>query len=217
MLHTFWSHDFGAFVFGRKVLKSEANAQLELLVAQSGAKSKSETGEQDFWEKGLQEIVKSHTRFGRVGIFFDRRNSAAKTFCDTVAKTKLEYSPSEKKRSEKEVRITSFQTQVLCNLANEEMSDSVEFRRLARKFIRPAKHAHCDTIFFLDAIMGEEKTRKILKHIAGTQIQLFFPDDFMEELKSGERKTRSIKIESEDEEVFTKKIAEKILRTKLKK
>ncbi len=217
MSHTFWSHDFGAFVFGRKVLKSDQTAQLEFQVAQVGKQPKSTTSERDFWEQGVKEIAKSHTRFGRVGIFFNRGNDEAKTFCDTVAKTKLEYSPSEKKRAKKEAKITPFQTQALCNLANEGLSDTVEFRRLARKFIRPAKHAHCDTIFFLDAILGEEKTRKILKHIAGTQIKLFFPDDFLGELKDEKSKTRAIKIESGDEDIFTKKMAEKILQTKLKK
>jgi hypothetical protein len=214
MSHTFWSHDFGAFVFGRVVLKIDPQAQLELCVSQTGKKKG--MSESDFWEKGVGEIAKSQTRFGRVSLFFDRGNKEAESFCKEVAKTKLEYSPSETKRSEKTLQLTPFQTQALCLLANEGLSDSVEFRRLARKFIRPAKHAHCDTIFFLDAILGEEKTRKILQHIAGTQIKLFFPDDFMGKGKPSATKTRDIKIESEDDTEFTKEIAEKILRTKLK-
>jgi len=215
MSYQFWSHDFGAFVFGRKVLQSDQTAHLEFQVAQAGEQPKATTSEQDFWEQGVKEIAKSQTRFGRVGISFDRGNKEAKTFCDTVAKMNLEYSPTDKRRSEKSLRISPFETQVLCNLANEGLSDTVEFRRLARKFIRPAKHAHCDTIFFLDAIMGEEKTRTILKHLAGSQIKLFFPDDFFEISKSENNKTRDIKFISEDDEIFTKKRAENILRTKL--
>ncbi len=215
MTHTFWSRDFGAFVFGRAILKKNPKAQLELHVAQTGEKKG--ISENDLWEKGVQEILKSQTRFGRVGLFFDRGNSEASPFCNNVVKTKADYTPQEPRRAEKKAKFTPFQMQTLCSFANEGLSDSVEFRRLARKFIRPAKHAHCDTIFFLDVILGEEKTRKILQHIAGTQIKLFFPDDFLGETKASTAKERVIKIESGEENVFTRKMAEKILRTKLKK
>ncbi len=215
MSQKFWSRDFGAFVFGRAVLKNDAKAQLELHVAQTGKKEG--LGEEDFWEKGFLEIAKSHTRFGRVGLFFNRGNKEAQSFCNNVAKIELDYSPKDIRRAEKEIKIIPISTQALCILANEGLADSVEFRRLTRKFIRQAKHAHCDTIFFLDAIFGEEKTRKILKHIAGTQIQLFFPDDFLGELKPSNTKERSIKIESEEDPEFTQKRAESVLRTKLKR
>ncbi len=215
MSDTFWSRDFGAFVFGRTLLKTDPNAQLEFNVAQAGTKKGA--SESDFWEKGMGEILKSHTRFGRVGLFHERTNKEAKDFCNGVAKTKRDYSPTDEKRARKTPELTAFQMQGVCALANEGLADSVEFRRLMRKVLRHAKHAHCDSIFFLDAIMGEEKTRSILKHLAGPQIKLFFPDDFMDMGKPSTEKERKIKIESEDAEQFTRKIAEKILRTKLKK
>ncbi len=215
MVHTFWSRDFGAFVFGRAVLKIDPNAQLEFHVVQVGTKKG--VSESDFWDKGVQEILKSHTRFGRVGLFHERVNKEAKDFCNDVVKTKQDYSPNDERRARKTPELTAFQMQGVLSLANEGLADSVEFRRLTRKFIRHAKHAHCDTIFFLDAILGEEKTRTILKHLAGTQIKLFFPDDFMEEVKPSTAKERVVKIESEDDEEFTRKMAEKILCTKLKK
>ena len=215
MSDTFWSRDFGAFVFGRAVLKIDPNAQLEFHVAQAGAKKG--VNESDFWDKGVQEILKLHTRFGRIGLFHERGNKEARNFCNDVVKTKKDHSTSDERRARKTPELTAFQMQGVLSLANEGLADSVEFRRLARKFIRPAKHAHCDTIFFLDAILGEEKTRTILKHLAGTQIKLFFPDDFMERRKPSTAKTRTLKIESGDEDEFTRKMAEKILRTKMKK
>ena len=215
MSDTFWSRDFGAFVFGRAVLKKDPNAQLELNVVQAGKKVG--MSESDFWDKGLGDILKLHTRFGRVGLFHERTNKEAGEFCEGVSKTKRDYSPSDKRRSRKEPILRSFEMQGVCALANEGLADSVEFRRLTRKFIRHAKHAHCDTIFFLDAILGEEKIRMILKHLAGTQIKLFFPDDFMDMGKPSTAKERKITIESGDGDEFTRKMAEKILRTKLKK
>ena len=106
-------------------------------------------------------------------------------------------------------------------MANEAMADSVEFRRLARKYLRKAKHIHCDTIFFPEAIMGEEKTRKILQHIVGTQMKCVFVSDFVfenEEIKKKIKssKKRNISIISGDDADFTGKRAEGILRTKLK-
>ncbi len=222
----FQSTDFGALVFGREVLKKNPNAVLKLWVGTPPIPPSKEgrdiACESDFWETGLQKILSGLTHFGRIGIFYDRKNIAAKAFfCKDRFET-CPYKCKEKdKRAEKMPQFHTFETQALHHLANEGLADTVEFRRLARKFLRHAKNAHCDTIFFTEAIFGEEKTRKILQHIAGTQMRVMVPNDFIEILKqvqddNKKNQKRSIKIHTGDDVEFTRKRAEEILRTKLR-
>lgn len=226
---------------GREVLKSRPDAILEFWVGQETPsipltkgdkkddaperkpKDRRVLCESDLWEPAIQSIVGEITRFGRIGIFCDRKNTDAKEFfCQDRLKTcPYEYKPKDK-RAEKSPRLSFFETQVLHHMANEGMADSVEFRRLARKFLRHTKHAHCDTIFFCEAIFGEGKTRKILQHLAGTQMKVVVPSDFVflsitETAPSQKQEIkRGITIYTEDSLEFTKKRAETILRTKLK-
>lgn len=211
MKKSFQSADFGAFVFGRKVLIGFPKATLSLEVQTACDKPT----EQDLWNIGIGNILNGETRFGRIACFFDRKNRAARIFCKKLDLKKFKYIPKKPHRAEKEARFSHFETQVLHETANEGLSDSVEFRRLARKYIRHAKHANVDTIYWLETIFAEEKTRQILDHLAGSQIKNVFPVDFLalEDIKEGNK--RKLEIVSGDDAVFTHKRAEMILKSKV--
>lgn len=212
-MYTFSGNDFGAFVFGRKVLLQNPQAGISFVIGKKSAEKS--VSESDFWESGIIDICKNKTRFGRIGVVYDRKNKAAKDFCENLEIKEEQYSPQEKRNhTEKNPRIFFIETQILREMAHEGLADSVEFRRLARKQLRPLKHANVDTVFFLENILAEEKTRKILKHIQGTQQRLCFPVDFFK-TSDEQSKKRKIEIESDENEDFVRIRAEKILKTKL--
>ncbi len=214
--------DFGIFVLGRTILKQYPKAKIKFFFKKI-SKEKESIKESDFRERGIKEILSEITRFGRIGVFLDRKNLEAKTFFQKQIvesdQTKYlnDYNPKDTRRAEKKPNITLFDTQLLRDFANEGLADSVEFRRLTRKFIRNAKNAGCDTIFFPEAIFGEKKTQQILQQIAGTQMKVVTLKDFFPIPKIDSTK-REIKIcWQEESKEFLKKRAEKILETKLGK
>jgi hypothetical protein len=206
------SRDFGAFVFGRKILKNFPQASLHFEVQMDFLSP----FEESFWEKGMENSLNGKTKFGRIACFFDRKNNAAREFCKNIDIQKYKYIPRKPHRAARVASNVSFETQILHEMANEGMADTVEFRRLARKYIRSAKHANVDTIFWLETIFAEEKTRQILNHLAGSQIENVFPVDFfeMEWVTDGDH--RVLEIKTGDDLVFTHSRAEQILRTKVK-
>ncbi len=150
----------------------------------------------------------------------DRKNKEAKTFYEQIDVKSLDYQPIDKRRAEKIPQLSFFESQVVCEMANEGMADSVEFRRLIRKFLRKVKSFNCDTVLLADAILGEEKTKKIVQYLAGPRLKVFVPSDFLfevvDECELEKSEQREIKIETGDDVEFTKLRAEKILRTKIK-
>jgi hypothetical protein len=214
----FISNDFGAFVFGREILKKKQFSEIEFYVkTKVDDLSKNSFCEKSFWNTSVELAIKE-SKFGRVGIFFDREEFEAKIFftISNLEKFKKKYLPKNK-RAEKNLQISIFETQILKKMANENWADSVEFRRIARKFIRYAKNSNIDTILFADAILGEEKACKILQKIAGSQIRCVFLKECLgEDFFQATDTKGSIKIKTGDELSFTKKIAEKILKKKIK-
>ena len=207
------SNDLSAFVYGRKILKQSPQASIEFIL-QDGTKQ-SNTSEQ-FWNTALSDIAKNQTRFGRVGLIYDRKNKIAKNFVESFNFEALEYKAQEERaHTEKKLRITILETQILTEIANEGFADSVEFRRLARKQLRPLRHANIDTIFFFEDILSEEKTRKILSTIIGGQRKLMFPIDyFTPEIQETNKRKIEIISDTEDE-LFLKNRAEQILKTQI--
>ena len=207
------SNDLSAFVYGRKILKQNPQASIEFIL-QDGAEQ-SNTSEQ-FWNTALSDIAKNQTRFGRVGLIYDRKNKIAKKFVESFNFEALEYKAQEERaHTEKKLRITILETQILTEIANEGFADSVEFRRLARKQLRPLRHANIDTIFFFEDILSEEKTRKILSTIIGGQRKLMFPIDyFTPEIQETNKRKIEIISDTEDE-LFLKNRAEQILKTQI--
>lgn len=208
MNYSFSGCDYGIFVFGRRVLSVEKTAHITFEL-----ESKSFHVQELYWDKGIEQIAKE-SRFGRLGIVYERKNKLAPLLVYKICSSEIDYTPKEK-RSEKVLSIKPYETQILWELANEGLSDTVEFRRLARKYIRKAKNEHRDSLFFLDAIMGEEKTKKILEHIAGTQIKLYFPSDFLEIDTTQSHEKRHLEINTQESKEFTHRRAEEILQTKI--
>ena len=216
----FHGKDFGPLVFGQDILRKTPNSDLKFQVQTDNCKNKDSFSENDFWETALQNITESKTKFGRIAILIERKNTEAKTFFQKADLSKYKYQPTNK-RAEKKPKIIIIETQALQELANEGLSDTVEFRRILRKSVRKIKSQHIDTIFFPSAIFGEEKTKKIINHISGTQIQCYFPSDFILENKKIAQaittsKKQNLEIKTTDDKDFTKTRTEKILKTKLK-
>ena len=208
MNYSFGGPDYGIFVFGRKVLAVDKSAHITFKLD-----PKSFHVQELYWDKGIEQIAKA-TRFGRIGIVYERKNILAPLFVYKICSEGIIYTPKEK-QSEKTLSVKPYETQILWELANEGLADTVEFRRLARKYIRKAKNEHRDSLFFLDAILGENKTRKILHHIAGTQIKLYFPSDFLEIDTTQSHEKRSLEIKTQESKEFTHHRAEQILQTKI--
>lgn len=202
--------DFGALVIGREILKRFPSASLEFIMA---------PGENFYHDFGEVWSKFSDFHFGKpeqnfrapVGVFCDRK------YCDffedqIIGKEK------------------SFAYAILASLVQEGFGDSVEFRRLGRKFLRSAKHAHIRTLICPDLLMGAEKTPQVLRHLAGTQMRVvtvvdlmeflwdtredFFPANFFDSKK----RQISIKISNQIETdiTFIKKRSENILQTKIR-
>ena len=218
-----WGFDFGPFVLAREILRKGGRGFFELHVKQSEEPNDdSFISESEIWDMAVRSIIQEKTRFGRVGIFIERKNTFALDYFAALDVSKYSYK-QRNRRAEKVPNLQIFPTQVLAEMVNEGMEDSVEFRRLTRKFIRKAKNHHCDTLFFPDSIMGAEKAGKIIQHLAGTQLRCFFVPDWIEEFMGdkgiGIEKEGGIEflIHSGDGVEFTRERGEGVLRVKLKK
>jgi len=232
----FFGNDLGIFVFGQEILKQFPQARISFYLTQKSSVLEYNTGggctsveiqnknfisENNFWEIGLLEILKLHTRFGRIGIMCDSRNIECQNFFAKINLGNFNYHPKDKKRAEKNPVINLFNYKLLKNFANEGLTDTVEFRRLARKYIRQAKSHKCDSLYFPEIIFGEEKTKKILQHLAGSQMKIFTTADFFEIPLSNsykEEKKRDIKIFYNPKNIDLadlKVLSEKFLKTKI--
>ncbi len=199
--------DFGVFVLARHLLRQHQALSIRMHIDPKTSPQTQETLYAPLMQKAIQE-----TPFGRIGLFYERSNQIAAQWIEKN-KTTFPYQPRTK-RSQTHVCFTIQATPILLSMIHEGIHDSVEFRRLARKHIRPFKNAHCDTIVFFDSLFGDEKARSILSHIAGKQIRLLFPDDVFDPLVKSESK-RNLSITSFEPLDFTQKRAESLLKTKL--
>ncbi|HEY5713953.1 MAG TPA: hypothetical protein VIT68_01245 [Candidatus Gracilibacteria bacterium] len=159
--------DVGICALGRALSKSDQTLSIHFLKQ----KTQQSLSEEDFWELGISHILREITRFGRIGIFYDHGSETLPQTIINLAAQKP-YQPQAQKRAEKVALIKSFPTQILKNMALEGWGSSVEFRRIARPFLRQAKNHHLDTIFFPESIFAEASTQKTLQHLAGTQLKV---------------------------------------------
>lgn len=226
---TLSGNNLGIFVYGAMILKKYNQAQLRFVLHDNPGTN--DLFQAPLLDSAFQKIL-TETRFGRIGILYDRKNFWAKhvqtnpsLILDTHRVSSV-YAPSDK-RAVQTPEIRGFEYQVLCDMAQEGLSTSLEFRRLARKYLRPAKHAHCDTLLFLDGIMGEIATRKQWQALAGTQQSVVCLSDFVLDLPvvsqkiSQQNGPRVIELVLDDswyqQKDFVYLRAEQILRTKLKR
>ncbi len=243
---SFFSHDFGDFVLAKKILEKYPQNILQFTIIalpksllELPSSKFTKTIETSFnrqhypviWELALQNILQNKTKFGRIGLFYDQHNHEFENFSKILQQqTQLKnnqysYEPLSPKRAEKTPKINLFPTPFVTSMANNMIADSVEFRRLIRKYIRKAKNANCDTIMFGESIMEESKISKIIQHIAGSQMKVsYFSDFFLKGLPVNLWKSDSIikpkkqiEIWTDLELEFTKNHAEKLLGRKLAK
>jgi len=205
----FWGKDFGIIALA----KAYPAEKITIKISRDFL-NREIIQESDFWFPAIKNIVEEKTKFGRIGIFYSRKNKEAKSFYRELANKDFNYK-QKNPRSEKSAKFSFIEMQVLGEMANEGLADSVEFRRILRKYIRNAKHLHLDSILFLEAIFAEKRIQQIIRQISGTQIKIYFVTDFIEGNQNPAKS--QFKIETYDDLMFTKKRAEQILERKLKK
>ncbi len=176
-----WSDDNAALVVARTILKQEPRISLQIFLG--GTVPEGAFVISDIWEKA---IVAAATKYKRLGIAIDRSKDTEKNFLQETGKN-----------------LISIQYELLSEFSNRGMADTVEFRRLTRKYLRSARNAHCDGILFLSGVLAEEKTRKVISQIMGTQstpifVTEFLPDEFF------------IATEKQSIEIFTDQDIERI-------
>jgi hypothetical protein len=165
--------DIGILSFGRRILSQNPHQSLDF--------SWSHGGDHNFKiESSLEILLQRHTRWGRIGIWYDRQNYTLSRYLKTLNFSIPNYHPQDPKRAEKSPKISIFPVPVLRTMALEGLADSVEFRRLSRKHIRHLKRQHIDTLFLPEPIFAEPRTQKILQHLAGTQIKVYTIVDFFD-------------------------------------
>lgn len=165
----------------------------------------------DLWEKAYKSALKE-TTFGRIGFFYDESNQDALDFC--LSLKSLEYEPKKTKRALKSPCYTVVETQILKPMAELGWENSVEFRRIARKYIRVLKHAHIDTLILLEPLFADEKIQKIFQHLVGTSIKIITPLDFVEVAEENQ-KSVLVKINTFYSLEKTQKQAQRLLKKKV--
>jgi len=190
-----WSVDNAALVLARAILRREPKVELQIFLGKNrpeGAFSAS-----DLWETAIKTSLKKYKRLGAVvDVAQDDENS----FLQDIGKMAFPV-PYE----------------VLSSMANRQLSDTVEFRRLARKYLRAARNAHCDGLLFLSGILADEQTCKILATMSGTQTTAVFVTEFLPEefFRPVEKQSIEIIIDQNIDRVHAE--AEKFLHMKLAK
>lgn len=105
---------------------------------------------------------------------------------------------------------------ILCDLADRGLVDSVEFRRLARKLLRPCRNKNVKTVAFLDAVLAGENSRKqVVKTLGGKFKTVFLSNVVADCWSVPESKSRQLEIITTGNLTAVHAAAEKILRTKL--
>jgi len=189
-----WSNDNAALVLARAILKQEPKSSLQVFLG--GDVPAEAFVVPNIWNI-TQELTKKYTR---LGVVFDGDSDEEISFVKNMGEMAfpVEY-------------------ELLSTFSNRGLADTVEFRRLARKYLRAARNAHCDGILFLSGVLAEESSRKILAKMAGTQTKALFVTDFLpkELLVATDKQSIEIFTDQESERVHGE--AEKFLHMKLGK
>lgn len=191
----FAGSDYGMFVFGRTILAKNPAACLTFFYKVSVPTGKKAISEDQYWPEILTAVISSDQK---IGVIFDHHDYAVQRWATAH-------------------QLETFPTQALHHLANEGLADSVEFRRLARKYLRRARQNQCQILFFPEAIFAEPKTQKILQHLAGSQAQILTLAD-LAKVKSENKTSRGeiVIYHSETEIEFLQQRAEQLLGKKLR-
>ena len=211
----FSSSDLGALALARVWMREDVSRRAEVYCGDFPS-VKGAIVESDFYAAACS-FSASQTRFGRIGILYDRSNTAARNFCAATDFSSLfsTYKPANP-RALSTPCVRTYELLALQEIANAGIADSVEFRRLLRKVIRRVKQEHCDTVVFLDAIFCEESTMRVIQHICGTQIRVITLAEALslQDIASPKLQTQ-YRIHTTDDPKWVLTRAQQILRTKL--
>lgn len=184
-----WSSDYAALVLARAILHREPQVVLQVYLGSDQPKG-------SICLSGyLPDLIKLATKdFSSVAIVSDILNE-----------------------TEVSQGLVSIQTELLEQFGNRGLADTVEFRRLARKYLRSIRKANCTAALFTSGILAEEKTQKIISQILGTQIKPLFLTDYLPEELFKKSDKQSIEIFTTGDLDRVHAEAEKFLHTKLAK
>ena len=146
-----WSSDYASLVLARALLRREQKLALQIYIG--GARPEGAYSWADFIPEALK---KAPSQFARMAL-------VSNVTSDIVSPENM----------------VSAQTEMLEGFANRGLTDTVEFRRIVRKYLRAVRNSNCDGALFISGILSDEKTQKILKHILGSQVKPVFMTDFL--------------------------------------
>ncbi len=190
-----WSPDNSALVLARAIFRRNPKAEIRLFLG--GGRPQNTFAVSDIW-KGAAE--KSLQKCTRLGVAVDRAKDEEISFLQNTGKT-----------------VVSLSYELLSSFANRGLCDTVEFRRLARKYLRSARNNQCTGVLFLSGILADESCCKILAKILGTQIEPVFVTDFLPEEFFVPGEKQRIEIFSDQDEERVHQEAERFLHMKLAK
>jgi hypothetical protein len=194
MIHL-WSSDNSSLVLARAVLRREAKVEMNITLG--GVCPAEAFSSVDLWKKAAQESVE---KYKRLGIVIDNALEVENLFMQNSCKKAIPIS-----------------YELLSSFANRGLSDTVEFRRLARKYLRSARNNNCDGVLFLSGILADEESCKILAKMIGTQIKPVFITEFLSEEFFVPASKQKIEIYTDRDVDRVHREAEKFLHMKLAK
>lgn len=190
-----WSSDNAALVLARAILCREP--KVEMRISLGGSRPKDSFSVPDTWNMAFETATQKYVR---LAIAWNKANDEENMFLQTCCKKAFDVDYD-----------------LLSSFANRGLSDTVEFRRLARKYLRSARNAHCDGVLFLSGILADESCRKVLAKTLGTQIKPIYVTNFLPESFFVPAERQRIEIFTDQDENRVHREAEKFLHMKLAK
>lgn len=184
-----WSADYSALVLARAILKQEPKVSLQIYLG--GERQQDSHALTDLRMTALEAVSKDNSR---VAVISDITE-------DLVLPE----------------NVVSIQTEMLSEFVNRGLADTVEFRRLARKYLRAVRNNNCPVALFFSGVLADEKAQKILSHILGSQVKPVFLTEFLPEDFFIPADKQSIEIFTSENLERVHAEAEKFLHTKLAK
>lgn len=190
-----WSSNNAALVLAREIFRREPKSAIQIFLG--GEKPQGVFSVSDLWKTAIEQSIQTYSHLGIAidGAKDGERESVAS--CDE--------------------KVFNFEYELLSSFAERGLADTVEFRRLARKYLRPARNAHCDGVLFLSGILASESSRKVLAKMTGSKVKTVFVTDFIPKEVCVPAEKQRVEIFTNQDEIRVHQEAEKILRMKLAK
>ena len=114
----FWGNDFGIIALA----KNYPAEKIKIKISRDFL-DKEIIQESNFWLPLIKNVTEK-TKFGRIGIFYNRRNQEAINFCNELVNQKSNYQ-QKNPRAEKSVKFSLIKMSILHEMANEGLSNTV--------------------------------------------------------------------------------------------